>query len=592
MKGLIRTLATGVLAVAVAGAGFPKVLVAQAATNTPPVITSISLTPNPANEGDTVRIDVAFTDPDVADMEAVSVNWGDGFSSSATFMNGERSFFMTRTYPDQGPLITPENTLQVAVTIDDLVNPTVRGSATLTLNNVAPVVTTFTVTPSAILQNQSVTAGGTFFDPSRVDTYTLELNWGDGSAKTVQTFLTKAPKEFLHTHLYLIGGAFTVTAKVTDDDAGFGTATAPVTVTSLSTAPSDLAVTAGAALEGGTATLAVTFVDPDAGDVHTVSLDWGDKSAPESLSLLAGVTSSSPTHVYLDTGTYKATVKVADGTASTAPMTVVVTVANVAPTVTAVNLSAPSIVEQDSVTVDATFTDPGTADTFTLTMDWGDGTSSSTGLVAGARAGSASHQYLATGPFVITVTVKDRDNATNSMTKTLDVRARNRAPSGLTVTANSPEEGSAATLTGSFTDPDATDTHTVSVTWGDTSTGTLALGAGVGSFSTTHTYAESGTYHVNVTVTDAAGLTASAATDVVVQKEKECDGRDEFEQRKAWLREHDTYGVLARDGDVLDSRWGCDDDDHRGNMHAQVTVSTHTFMQSKAREGHRGQTER
>ena len=104
-------------------------------------------------------------------------------------------------------------------------------------------------------------------------------------------------------------------------------------------------------------------------------------------------------------------------------------VANVAPTLTAVNLSAPSIVEQESVTVDATFTDPGTADTFTLTMDWGDGTSWSTDLAAGVRAASASHQYLVAGPFVITVTVKDRNNATNSLTKTLDVRARNRAPS-------------------------------------------------------------------------------------------------------------------------------------------------------------------
>jgi PKD repeat protein len=563
MKRLTRALATGILAIALAGAGLSNVLVAHAATNTPPVITSITLTPNPANEGDTVRVDVAFVDPDVADIEAVSVNWGDGFSLSATLMGGERSFFMTRTYPDQGPFITPENTLQVTVTIDDLVNPTVRGSATLTLNNVPPVVTAFTVTPAAILQNQSVTASGTFFDPSRVDTYTLELDWGDGSAKALQSFTTKAPKEFSFTHVYLVGGAFTVTVTVTDDDAGFGTSTAPVVVSSLNTAPSDLAATAGPALEGGTATLAVTFVDPDAGDVHTLSLDWGDATALQSLPLPAGVISSSPTHVYLDSGTYSATVKVADSVASTAPVTVVVTVANVGPTVTAVNLSAPSIVEQESVTVDATFTDPGTADTFTLTIDWGDGTSWSTDIAAGVRAASASHQYLVAGPFVITVTVRDRDSATGSMTRTLDVRARDHAPSALMLAATSPAAGSAATLTGSFTDPDATDTHTVSITWGDTSTGTLALGAGVASFSTTHTYAAAGTYHVSVTVADAAGLTTTAAVDILVQKKKECDWRAAFDQRYAWLREHDSFGLLARVTAVLDSRWGCDDDEDR-----------------------------
>ena len=597
MKGLLRALSTGILAIAVAGAGLSNVLVANAATNTPPVITSVTLTPDTANEGDTVRVDVAFTDPDVADIESVTVNWGDGFSNSATLTSGERSFFMTRTYPDEGLFITPQDTLQITVTVADLVNPAALGSATLTLHNVAPVVTAFTVTPPAILDHQSVTASGTFVDPSRGDTYTLELNWGDGSATSVQT-LGKQVRAFSLTHLYLIGGAFTVSATVTDDDAGVGSATAPVVVTSLNTPPSGLAVTAGPVLEGATETLSATFVDPDTGDTHTASLDWGDGSAPQSVALLAGVTSFSPTHLYQDSGTYNATVKVADSGASTTPVTVVVTVANVGPTVTSANLSAPSIVEQESVTVDATFIDPGVSDTFTLTMDWGDSTSWSTDLAAGSRAASASHQYLAAGPFVITVTVKDRDNATGSMTKTLEVRARNRAPSGLTLKANSPTEGSAATLTGSFTDLDTTDTHTVSVAWGDSPTGTtLPLGAGATSFSTTHTYATSGTYHVNVTVTDPGGLSTSAAIDLVVQKKakKECDWLAALEQRYAWLHDHDTFGLLARATATLDSHFGCDDEDegdHRGNMHVQVTVNTHSLMQSASREARSSRSER
>jgi PKD repeat protein len=598
MKGLLRALSTGILAIAIAGVGLPSVLEAQAATNTPPVITSLTVSPNPASEGDTVRVDVAFADPDAADIEAVMVTWGDGQSSSVTLMNGERSTFVTHVYFDQGPFITSADQLQIDVTIDDLVNPTVRGSVTLTLHNVAPVVSAFTVTPAAILDHESVTASGSFTDLSKNDSYTLELDWGDGSAKTVQTFTTKEPKQFSLTHTYLVGGAFTVTATVTDNDAGVGSATAPVVVTSLNTPPSALAVTAGAVLEGGTETLAATFVDPDAGDTHTASLDWGDGSAPQSLALLAGVTSFAPTHVYRDSGTFNATVTVADSAASTAPVTVAVTVANVGPTVTAANLSAPSIVEQESVTVDATFADPGMSDTFKLTMDLGDGTSWSTDLAAGVRTASASHQYLAAGAFVITVTVKDRDNATGSMTKTLDVHARNHAPSGLTLTATSPTDGNAAKLTGSFTDLDATDTHAVSVVWGDSSTGALALGAGAASFSATHTYATSGTYHVNVTVTDPAGLSTTAAIDVVVQKKasnKECDWLTALEQRYAWLHDHDTYGLLARATATLNSRFGCDngdDGDHHGDLHTQVTANTHPLTQSAAREAQPRRSER
>ena len=63
MKGLLRALSTGILAIAVAGAGLSNVLVANAATNTPPVITSVTLTPDTANEGDTVRVKLTVIAP-------------------------------------------------------------------------------------------------------------------------------------------------------------------------------------------------------------------------------------------------------------------------------------------------------------------------------------------------------------------------------------------------------------------------------------------------------------------------------------------------------------------------------------------------
>ncbi len=585
MKGLLRAIPSGVLAIAVAGAGLSNVLVAQAAENTPPVITSLVLTPDVANEGDTVRVDVAFTDPDVGDVELVTVGWGDGFISTASFTRGERSFFLTRTYPDEGPFITPADTLQITVTIEDGVNPPVVGSVTLTLHNVAPVVTAFTVMPATILDHQSAAATGTFVDPSKGDSYTLALDWGDGSAKTLMTLRSNV-RQFTAPHLYLVGGNFTVTATVTDDDGGVGGATAPIVVTSLNTPPSGLVVGVGPAAEGGTTTLTATFVDPDAAETHTASLDWGDGTAPQSLALAAGVTSFSPTHVYQATGTYNATVSVADSAASTPQVTLAVTVANVAPTVTALNLSASSIVEQESVTVEATFADPGVSDTFRLTIAWGDGTSWSTDLAAGARSASASHQYLTAGQFAITATVLDRDNAATSMTKMLGVRARDHAPTGLTLTANSPIEASPATLSGSFTDLDVADAHTVSVTWGDGSTGTLPLGAGAASFSATHTYATHGTYHVSVAVTDPAGLAASAAVDVVVQAKKEgggnweCDVLLALEQRMSqypWANHPELRALLERAIAFLSARFGCDDvqpgndDDRAGGQRGGVT---------------------
>jgi PKD repeat protein len=423
-------------------------------------------------------------------------------------------------------------------------------------------------------------------------------------------FGSRSPTVFTLSHLYLVGGSFTVTATVTDDDTGVGVATASIVVSSLNTPPSGLVVAAGLAAEGGTATLTVTFVDPDAADTHTVSLDWGDGTL-QSLALPAGVTSLSPTHVYQDSGTYNPTVTVADSAASTPPVTAAVNVANVAPTVTALNLSASSILEQESVTAEATFADPGVSDTFTLTMDWGDGTSSSADLAAGARAGSASHQYLRAGQFVITATVLDRDNAMGSMAKMLDVRARNHAPTGLTVAASSPVEGSPATLSGSFTDLDAADAHTVSITWGDGSTGTLPLGAGAATFSATHTYATHGTYHSNVTVTDPAGLAASAAVDVVVQAKTqgggstECDLLLALKQRLSqspWSDHPALRALLERAIAILMAHFGCDDEDgddgdrsgeHHGDItHAAKTPARDAATKPKPNVEHSGRTGR
>lgn len=564
MNGLLRSISSGVLALALAGAGLPNVLVAQAA-NTPPVITSIVLTPESANEGQTVRLDVTFTDPD-ADVEVVTVRWGDGFTTVATLAGGERSISITRTYPDDSPSGSPVDELTVTVTVDDGGVDLARGTGTVTIHNVAPVLTAFTVAPAAILDHQSATAVGSFDDPGLSDSHTVDIDWGDGD-KTHTPLLSKA-RRFSLPHLYLVRGTFTVTATVTDDDTGVGTAQAPIAVSSLNTPPSDLLVTVGAGVEGSPTTLAVSFVDPDAADTHTVSLAWGDGTAPQSLALEARVTSFSPTHVYQDSGSYTASVTVADSAASTPPMTVVVLVANVAPTVTDLVLTPPSILEQESVRVDVTFADPGVSDTFALTVAWGDGTSWSTDLAAGTRSASASHQYLAAGSFGITATVTDRDNATGAMTRMLDVRSRNRAPSGLVLRATSPDEGDPATLTGSFTDLDTTDTHTVSVTWGDGATGTVPLGAGAGSFSATHTYAVRGTYHVNVAVTDAGGLATNATVDVVVQTKKaenkiECDRLTALEQwfsHQPWANSPQMRALFERAFAILRAHYGCDDE--------------------------------
>jgi hypothetical protein len=56
------------------------------------------------------------------------------------------------------------------------------------------------------------------------------------------------------------------------------------------------------------------------------------------------------------------------------------------------------------------FRSPGVNDTFTVTWDWGDGTTSS-GTISGNTA-VGSHSYTRTGIFLIRITIRDDDGGT------------------------------------------------------------------------------------------------------------------------------------------------------------------------------------
>src|SRR5205085_570428 len=150
-----------------------------------------------------------------------------------------------------------------------------------------------------------------------------------------------------------------------------------------------------------TTTLSGSFTDPGTLDTHTVVIDWGDGSSDTTVNLAAGVlTFSGVTHRYLDnrtdndTYTLQAPANDKGGAAGTG--TTEVTVINVAPT----RLTLPSFPTRRSsdltTTLSGSFTDPGTLDTHTVAINWGDGSSVTTvNLTAGVLTFSGvTHRYL------------------------------------------------------------------------------------------------------------------------------------------------------------------------------------------------------
>jgi hypothetical protein len=127
--------------------------------------------------------------------------------------------------------------------------------------------------------------------------------------------------------------------------------------------------------------------------------------------------STTPTavHTWYDDHGGIAKVEVYDGT-ETDIDTADVTVSNVAPTITDFDCTLDPVQLGTPVDITGYFTDPGTLDTHTATIDWGDGSDPDTDNVVDEDLGTVtdSYTYGQAGVFVITLTVEDDDSGSDS----------------------------------------------------------------------------------------------------------------------------------------------------------------------------------
>ena len=284
--------------------------------------------------------------------------------------------------------------------------------------------------------------------------------------------------------------------------------------------------------ENGVATVTGTITDPGIEDTFSLTIDWGEGS-PEIYSYAAGTTSFSLTHQYLDddpTGTpfdfYTVSVTVTDDDGGSDTESTTVTVNNVAPAIT---VSGDTIDENGFATVTGTITDPGIEDTFSLTIDWGEGPPETFVYPAGSTTFSETHQYLDDDPtgtssddYTITVNITDDDSEQDSGSTI--VTTRNVDPVVVSVTLDQPNPQFVLPLvhtlnfTGTFTDIGTMDVHTAVWDWGDTTTspGTVDESGGSGTVTGEHVFSAPGTYTVNLTVTDDDTGVHFNTTEVVV----------------------------------------------------------------------------
>lgn len=265
---------------------------------------------------------------------------------------------------------------------------------------------------------------------------------------------------------------------------------------SSNTAPtlSNLAASPNPVNENSSTTLSGTIVDPDAGDGHTVTINWGDSSSPTSISLAAGALNFSAPHTYLDNAVYSISITVADASLS-GTGSATVTVNNVAPTVTINGAPASSVVGV-AINLTSTVSDPSPVDSAAVfTYAW-TVTRNGNPFASGA-AGSLSFTPNASGTYAVNLTVTDKNGGAGTASKTINVvdLAPTVTINGAPVTSG---EGTAITLTSTVTG-----SGTLTYLWNVTKNGNPFVSAS--GTSLTFTPDDNGTFVATLAVTNSGG---------------------------------------------------------------------------------------
>ena len=411
-----------------------------------------------------------------------------------------------------------------------------------------------TATPGTPFALTNVTFTDPFYSTALTNwSFTSTIDWGDGTSSPGVVTVTQGnpgnPAENIPpvatsgsisaSHLYttdLPPGA-QVQVSVRDSDGNVGTAGFPITVSpptvAIVTPNSEQTVAVGAIFIPSQ----VYFTDSAGTAADVVSIDWGDgqgaQNVPQS-DIVEPVTSADHGtiglgHTYGFPGQYNVTMTVTDPPFQTSKMvTFPVDVVDVAPTVIAgANISqSPGV----PVSIAAGFSSPsfptnGNQETYSYTIEWGDGHSSigtasdMPGTDSQATTGSISgtHIYASHGNFTVTVTVTDSKGNAGS-----DSLLVNDIPPTVTISPNQVQtvnQGSPLVVSATFNDPGfetgaTAGNYPATIDWGDgqTSQGTVQItqagGTGtptLGTVTGSHFYADQGLYPVTVFVADDGG---------------------------------------------------------------------------------------
>ena len=272
----------------------------------------------------------------------------------------------------------------------------------------------------------------------------------------------------------------------------------------------------------GTSAGLVAASDPDAGDTLSYAITAGNAGGEFAINNSTGEVTTTTALDYEATDSYGFTVTVTDagGLTDTALITVDVTNVNEAPA--AVGASG-SVAENSAVgttVATVTSTDPDAGDNVTYAI-----TAGNTGSVftidgnTGAVSTNAVLNYEVASNYQLAVTVTDAGGLSDTVSVSISVTDVNEVPAAANGSGSIAEDATVGSTvaTVAASDPDAGDVLSYAITGGNTGGAFLVNSStGVITTATALDHESTSSYSLTVSVTDAGGLSDTAAVNVTV----------------------------------------------------------------------------
>ncbi|MGF1461514.1 MAG: cadherin-like domain-containing protein [Leptolyngbyaceae cyanobacterium] len=499
--------------------------------NTPPVITPAQVFTVAENSAATTAIGTVVVASGSADTWAiVSGNPdNDGDGNAAFAINAATGALTVNDADDLDFEGFPSAyQLNVSATNDAGFTDTESVFVEVTDINEAPTILNINA-PGTATEGSTITLTGSVADPDVGDTQTVTIDWGDGTADS--TAVVDSNGAFTAVHTYTDDFSGQISATVKDSSNVTGT-TDPVTraisVTNVDPTISPSISLTPTVAEDGSLSFFLTATDPSPTEVFTWTV--GLPSAGGSVTPPAGNAATqfftyTPDVDFNGTETFEIQVNDGDGGSDTVAFSVNVTPEADAPTALNLTASANQIDEGDAITLNGSFIDPDVGDTFTVTINWNDGTEDTVlttddltfNAVNNTYSFNSGHQFLTNDDVSVVVTVQDSFGKTAIASESIIIE---NVPPELSPGSTFIEidEDDSGTIVFTATDTTATEFNWSILEQGNDGTASVSITDTNATQSVTYTPDENffGSYSFVVQVSDGDGGTKAANVTVFV----------------------------------------------------------------------------